>query len=151
MAGQFKARITEFTAAGSSVGVGSLSEHATALEAAARRLDEAAKRWDGRCRADATLDGDPTDLLNTCIKRLSRVLLPIASTFKGTYGHDRFSFTHQSTVIPCLFDVPKLARMASSNPERWQLETQLVRERNRVSDALVDARLLVEDSLARLG
>ena len=114
MAGQFKARITEFTAAGSSVGVGSLSEHATALEAAARRLDEAAKRWDGRCRADATLDSDPTDLLNTCIKRLSRVLLPIASTFKGTYGHDTFSFTHQSTVIPCLFDVPKLARMASS-------------------------------------
>jgi hypothetical protein len=150
VAGQFKARITELTAAGSSVGVGSLSEHAAALDAGARRLDEAAKRWDARYRADATLGSGPADLLNTCIKRLSRVLLPIASTVKGTYGHDTFSFTPQSTVIPCLFDVPKLARMPSSGPERWQLETQLVRDRNRVSDALVDARLLVEDALARL-
>src|SRR6478672_7998003 len=50
VAGQFKARISELTAAGSSVGVGSLCEHAAALEAAARRLDESAKRWDGRYR-----------------------------------------------------------------------------------------------------
>ena len=150
VADQFKARIVELATAGISVGVGSLSEHAAALDASARRLDEAAKRWDARYRADATLGSGPADLLNTCIKRLSRVLLPIASTVKGTYGHDTFSFTPQSTVIPCLFDVPKLARMPSSGPERWQLETQLVRDRNRVSDALVDARLLVEDALARL-
>ena len=114
-------------------------------------LDEVAKVWNGRYRADPAFDNGSADLLNTCIKRLSRVLLPIASTVKGTYGHDTFSFTPQSTVIPCLFDVPKLARMSASGPERWLLETQLVRDRNRVSDALVDARLLIEGTLARLG
>ena len=111
MADQLKARITELTAIGSSVGVGSLFEHAAALEVATRQLDEVAKRWDERYRANAALDSGPADLLNTCIKRLSRVLLPIASTVKGTYGHDTFSFTPQSTVIPCLFDLPKLARI----------------------------------------
>jgi hypothetical protein len=151
VAEQFGARIAELAAAGSSVGVGSLGEHAAAFEAGARQLDETAKIWSAKYRADPTCDSGPADLLNTCIKRLSRVLLPIASTVKGTYGHDTFSFTPQSTVIPCLFDVPKLARMPPSGPERWQLETQLVRDRNRVSDALVDARLLIEGALARLG
>ena len=151
VANQFNARIAELAAAGSSVGVGSLGEHAAALEVAARQLDEVAKLWNGRYRADPASDHGSADLLNTCIKRLSRVLLPIASTVKGTYGHDTFSFTPQSTVIPCLFDVPKLAHMSASGPERWLLETQLVRDRNRVSDALVDARLLIEGTLARLG
>jgi hypothetical protein len=148
VADQFKARIAELRRPEARSG-GQPVRACRSLELA-RRLDEAAKRWDARYRADATLGSGPADLLNTCIKRLSRVLLPIASTVKGTYGHDTFSFTPQSTVIPCLFDVPKLARMPSSGPERWQLETQLVRDRNRVSDALVDARLLVEDALARL-
>ena len=39
--------------------------------------------WNGRYRADPAFDNGSADLLNTCIKRLSRVLLPIASTVKG--------------------------------------------------------------------
>jgi hypothetical protein len=66
------------------------------------------------------------------------------------YGHDTFSFTPQSTVIPCLYVVPKLAQIPQSGPERWQLETQLVRVRNRVSDALSDARALIEKTLAHI-
>src|SRR5215470_11526721 len=144
VANQFKTRIAELAAAGSSVGVGSLAEHAAALDVAARRLVEVANVWRASYHAEPASDDGPADLLNTCIKRLSRVLLPIASTVKGTYGHDTFSFTPQSTMIPCLFDVPKLTGMLPSTPERWLLETQLVRERNRVSDALVDARLMIE-------
>src|SRR5262249_59411759 len=48
VADQFKARIAELAAPGSSVGVDSLGEHAAALEGAARRLDEVAKVWSGR-------------------------------------------------------------------------------------------------------
>ncbi|MBO0740994.1 MAG: hypothetical protein J2P51_06170 [Hyphomicrobiaceae bacterium] len=100
-------------------------------------------------RTNATRDDTPAELLNSCIKRLSRLLLTIASTVKGTYGHDTFSFTPQSTMIPCLYDVARLAS-TPGGPERWQLETQLVRDRNRVSDALVDARLLIETTLSML-
>jgi hypothetical protein len=53
-------------------------------------------------------------------------------------------------VIPCLYDIPKLSRLAQEGPERWQLETQLVRERNRVSDALIDARALIEKTLTHV-
>jgi hypothetical protein len=147
---QFKARIRELAAAGSSVGIDTLGEHAEAFESAAGQLDERAKYWSSKYRANEAEDSHSAELLNTCIKRLSRVLLPIASTVKGTYGHDTFSFTPQGTVVPCLYDVGKLKQMPRSGPERWQLETQLVRDRNRVSDALVDARLLIEGTLAQL-
>ena len=70
VANQFKARIAELAAAGSSVGVGSLLEHAAALEIVARELDEVAKVWNGRYRADPAFDNGSADLLNTCIKRL---------------------------------------------------------------------------------
>ena len=150
VADQFKARIRELAAAGSSVGVDTLGEHAEAFETAARQLDERAKYWSSKYRANEAEDSHSAELLNACIKRLSRVLLPIASTVKGTYGHDTFSFTPQGTVVPCLYDVGKLKQMPRSGPERWQLETQLVRDRNRVSDALVDARLLIEGTLAQL-
>jgi hypothetical protein len=146
---QFKGRIGELAAVGSAVGVDTLMAHADAFETAARQLDSEAKRWNGIYRTSAARDAAPAELLNTCIKRLSRVLLPIASTVKGTYGHDTFSYTPQSTVIPCLFDVARLAG-TPGGPERWQLETQLVRDRNRVSDALVDARLLIETTLSML-
>jgi hypothetical protein len=150
VADQFKARTRELAGAGSSVGIDTLGEHAEAFESAARQLDERAKNWNLKYRAGEAGDNHSAELLNACIKRLSRVLLPIASTVKGTYGHDTFSFTPQATVIPCLYDVAKLAQMPRTGPERWQLETQLVRDRNRVSDALVDARILIEGTLARL-
>jgi hypothetical protein len=151
VADQFTKRIGELAEAGRSVGLESLSQHADAFGQAARRLDEATQHWNERYRANAGADSAPALALNTCIKRLSRLLLPIASTAKGSYGHDTFSFTPQSTMIPCLYDIPQLSRLPESGPQRWQLETQLVRERNRVGDALTDARLLIEATLARLG
>ena len=150
VADQFAKRIGELADAGRSVGLESLAHRADAFGEAARRLDNATTHWNERYRADAATDDAPARVLNACIKRLSRLLLPVASTAKGSYGHDTFSFTPQSTMIPCLYDVPQLSRLPSA-PQRWQLETQLVRERNRVSDALTDARLLIEATLARLG
>jgi Peptidase family M28 len=150
VADQLRSRIEELAAAGKSVGVDSLAAHADALKAAAQRLAETTTHWNSRYRANAATDDEPAITLNTCIKRLSRLLLPIVSTAKGTYGHDSFSFTPQSTVIPCLYDIPKLAQFGQEGPERWQLETQLIRERNRVSDALVDARMLIEKTLAHV-
>ena len=149
VADQFRSRIGELAEAGRSVGLDSLAGHADALKLAAQQLDETVRRWNEKYRADAVTDEAPAIVLNTCIKRLSRLLLPMVSTARGTYGHDTFSYTPQSTLIPCLYDIPKLSR-SEEGPERWQLETQLVRERNRVSDALIDARTLIDGTLARI-
>ena len=37
---------------------------------------------------------------------------------------------------------------SADGEERWMLETQLVRDRNRVADALDDCRALIDDTLA---
>ncbi len=150
VADQLKARIGELAETGRPVGLETLGEHAEAFRAAALRLDQAARQWNDRCRADPKRGGEEAGRLNACIKQLSRILLPIASTAKGTYGHDTFSYTPQSTVIPCLFDIARLAQ-AQAGPQRWMLETKLVRERNRVADALIDARTLIDTTLGRLG
>jgi hypothetical protein len=52
-------------------------------------------------------------------------------------------------MIPCLYDAPRMATLAEGE-ERWMLETKLVRQRNRVADALGDARALVDETLRGL-
>jgi len=124
---------------------------AQTLQTAAMRLDQLIDQWSEHYRAHNDAAEAPADRLNRCIKRLSRLLLPIQSTAKGTYGHDPYGYTSQTTMIPCLYDVPRLAKMPRENEERWMLETQLVRDRNRVTDALSDACALIDDTLAAVG
>ena len=83
------------------------------------------------------------------MKRLSRALVPLASTAKGTYGHDPYGYTPQGTMIPSLYDAMRYAKLPDGE-ERWMLETQLVRDRNRVTDVLGDATKLIEETLGRL-
>jgi len=124
------------------VGIDTLIAHADAFEMAARQLNSEAKRWNAIYRAGAVRGTPRRPSSSTPASSASRVLLSIV---KGTYGHDTFSYTPsytpQSTMIPCLYDVARLA---------MTLETQRVRDRNRVGDALVDARLLIETSLSLL-
>ena len=53
-------------------------------------------------------------------------------------------------MIPSLYDAPRLAKLAADSEDRWMLEIQLIRDRNRVADTLGDCRLLVEDTLRQL-
>jgi Peptidase family M28 len=132
-----------------SVGLDGALEQARAFRAAAERLDAAAQTWRARYAAGGTTDDAAADILNDCMKRLSRSLVPLASTAKGTYGHDPYGFTPQGTMIPSLFDVPRYASMPEGE-KRWMLETALVRARNRVCDALGDCCSLISDTLAKL-
>jgi len=84
------------------------------------------------------------------MKRLSRALVPLASTAVGAYGHDPYGLTAQATMIPSLYDVPRYAALAEGEA-RWMLETQLVRARNRIADVLEDCRRTVVATLSRLG
>jgi len=52
-------------------------------------------------------------------------------------------------MIPCLYDVPRLAKLGDGE-ERWMLETQLIRERNKVADTMADATAVIGDTLAQL-
>jgi hypothetical protein len=149
VADQFIERLGALEGAGASVGLAGALERAREFRAAAQRLDAAAEQWRARYVAGGLADEAPAEVLNACLKRLSRMLVPLASTAKGTYGHDPYGYTPQGSMIPSLYDVPKLPKLEGET--RWMLETKLVRERNRVADALDDARTLIDDTLRRLG
>jgi len=149
VAEQFIGRLTELAAPGKAIGLDGALVRAEQFRAAAARFDEAADRWRERYAKDGTKDDGPAEALNGCIKRLGRLLIPLESTAIGTYGHDPYGLTAQTTMIPCLAEAPRLETLHDSE-ERWMLETKLVRQRNRVADALGDAGRLIDETLARL-
>jgi hypothetical protein len=147
VAEQFIERLGQLQPGAEGLGLSGAAEGAKAFRASAERLDARANEWRARYAAGASRDEAAAEILNTCMKRLSRILVPLASTAKGTYGHDPYGYTPQSTMIPSLFDVSRYAKLKEGE-ERWMLETQLVRDRNRVADALSDCRRLIDDTLA---
>lgn len=142
-------RLAELSAKAEGIGLDGAATAASALAEAAGRLDAETKRLDAAYRDGSISDPRPAETLNDCLKRLSRILVPVQSTARGTYGHDSYGLTAQSTTIPSLFDAPRLAGLPDG-PDRWMLETGLRRARNRVADALADATVLIEETLARL-
>ncbi|MGD9923349.1 MAG: M28 family peptidase [Pseudorhodoplanes sp.] len=149
-ADQLIERLGELKAAGESVGLASVLKQVQALRADAALLEQTADTWRRKYAEGKVSDADPGKILDDCFKRLSRKLLPVASTAKGKYGHDSYAYTPQGSVIPGLYDVPKLTSLPRGSEDRVMLETGLVRERNRVSDAIEESRAAIADTLNRL-
>jgi hypothetical protein len=149
VADRFIARLTELAPAGKAIGLDGALSRAEQLKAAAVRLDAVADESRKRYETGGMKDDEPALRLNRCMKRLGRLLIPLESTAIGTYGHDPYGLTPQTTMIPCLYDVPRAAALPEAE-ERWMLETKLVRQRNRVADALGDARALIDETLKGL-
>jgi hypothetical protein len=149
VADQFAERLQTLAPAGQTIGLEGALARAKAFGQASARLDEAAEHWRTVYSEGDIADG-PAEPLNRCMQKISHLLVPLQSTAVGTYGQDSYGYTPQTTMLPCLFDVPQLAELPDGE-QRWMLETQLVRERNRVADALGDATALIDDTLARLG
>jgi hypothetical protein len=149
VADRFIARLTELAPAGKAIGLDGALSRAEQFKAAAIRLDAVADGWRKRYETNGVRDDEPALRLNRCMKRLGRLLIPLESTAIGTYGHDPYGLTSQTTMIPCLYDAPRMAALAEGE-ERWMLETKLVRQRNRVADALGDARTVIDETLKGL-
>ncbi|MBV9785864.1 MAG: M28 family peptidase [Acidisphaera sp.] len=149
-ADQFIERLQALSAGGDRIGLAGAVARAQEFRASAQRLEQTAADWRKRS-AEGAVDEAGAELLNSCFKRLSRSLVPLASTAKGVYGHDPYGYTPQGTMIPSLYDVPRLAALPEDGEQAWMLRTQLVRDRNRVADVLVDCRKLIDTTLKLLG
>jgi hypothetical protein len=147
VADQFIERFEEL--GGDGIGLPAAADCARAFRDAAARLEATAQEWRNRFAEGRSKDEAAARVLNTVMKRLSRILVPLASTAVGRYGHDPYGFTPQSSMIPSLYDVPRWKSLAEGE-ERWMLETQLVRHRNRLADGLEDCRSLIEHALSTL-
>ena len=150
VADELIARLEVLVPMGASVGLEGTLTQARRFRDAAQRLETSAQALRHRAGAPCAEFETQAYAINRCLKRLSRLLIPIQSTAIGTYGHDMYGYTPQGTVIPCLYDVARLARTPRDTPERWMLETALTRERNRVTDALTDGGTLINDTLQSL-
>ena len=148
VARQIIERLDELKKAGRTVNLAATIKRAKAFAKAADALDSRAEAWRGKFERGEG-DDDAARVLNRAMKRLSRMLVPLQSTAIGTYGHDPYGFTPQTTMIPCLYDIPRLAGLEDGE-DRWMLETKLVRERNRVTDTLGDAIAIIEDTMIQL-
>jgi hypothetical protein len=127
-----------------------LAERADRLRALAERLEEA------RTRLAATTKSRPPRgkaaahiaRLNRGLMALSRLLNPPLYTVEGPYDHDP---ALQAPMLPGLQAVKRLATLPPTSGEYGFLRTRLVRERNRVADALDAACDHIEILLAEIG
>ncbi len=144
VAQQFLDRLATLAPQAPSLGLEGAWERARALHAEAQALSDLAQRWRARYAAEPGLDMAPADALNACFRRLSRLLIPLASTACGSYGQDPYGYTPQTTMIPCLYAVPALAGLPPEDARL--LEVELIRARNRVRDGLEDAVSLIAET-----
>ncbi|WP_226580371.1 M28 family peptidase [Acuticoccus sediminis] len=144
VADQILARLDELAAAGEPVGLASVAAKAKEFAAATDRLDALAESWRAKFAAGDG-DEDAARALNGAFKKLSHMLVTLQSSAKGTYGQDTYGYTPQTTMIPCLYDIPQLGKLPDGE-ERWMLETKLVRDRNRVADTIADALAVIGDA-----
>lgn len=125
-------------------------DRARAFHGLAVQLDQAGRDW--RIRAGRAADGDrAADILNRTMLRVSRILVPVASTVVGAYGQDRYGHAWQTSMIPSLTPYPSLATFAPDSEEMQTWWVAMIRARNRVVDALDDAIATVQAGLAELG
>lgn len=154
VADQFRERLTVLAALPGLPGgldLAAVVRRAEALGAAASRLDGAADTWRRRYEDERLKDSEPQTILNACLMRLSRLLIPAASTAVGTYGHDPYGLSAQDEMIPALVPLRDFAALDPKSEASTLLATKMARERNRIADGVGDAIAAIESALARLG
>jgi hypothetical protein len=120
-----------------------LRDLATTLEEARVRLAAA-----GAVRRAIGKAGARIARLNRGLMALSRILNPVLYTVQGPYDHDP---ALQLPMLPGLQGIRRLAALTPESDDYGFLRTRLVRERNRVADALEQAAEHVEVLLAHVG
>ncbi len=86
--------------------------------------------------------------INTCLMELSRILIPVLLSKAGKYGQDPIQSKFKP--IPILQPLEKLTLMNRDGEEYKALITALVRERNKVSDALNLANRILDNTLEKI-
>jgi predicted Zn-dependent protease len=91
--------------------------------------------------------GGPPDRLNQALKRLSRILLPAFETAGGRYEQDLYELEDLNSAIPALHALHELRSADPDSELAHLLFTELLRNRNRLSDALRSATSVIREAI----
>lgn len=125
------------------------AEAARGFLAVAEALDGRSRAWTERA-GSGEQDG-AAEVLNGAMMRLSRLLVPVASTVVGAYGQDRYGHAWQTEMVPALAPYRPVAAMDrdSENYRTWWVA--MVRARNRVADAMAEAARICAEAVRQVG
>jgi hypothetical protein len=82
-------------------------------------------------------------MINECLMKLSRTLTSPFQTACSRYDQDSYGLSDLSEPIPLLYPMAKLVQLPPSNESYHMLLTMLIKNRNRISDALKKALDLI--------
>jgi len=152
IAERFVSRLSEFASSDiPGIDMASVVDRAREFEGLAGQLDEQSDAWRKRAESGAGDDSQrAADLLNQIQLRLSRILVPIASTAVGPYGQDRYGHAWQTQMIPSLVPYKTVAGYDRSSEEFQTWWVAMIRARNHVADSLQQATDELSDVLDEL-
>ena len=84
-------------------------------------------------------NGDNVKIYNEFVKKISRLTTDIMMTYADKYSQDSYGYTKLSFPIPLLADLERLEDMEPGTFEYGLVKTQLLKNKNRICDALVQA------------
>jgi len=125
----------------------SLIEKGENLRVAATHLDASIGELSEACIDKEALKNIESRIAtaNQVMIKICRTLNPVNYTLSGIYGQDHYGAEYIKP-IPSLQPLLELAKLNPDTSDYKALKTKLVRERNRVSDALEEAIWLAEQS-----
>lgn len=89
---------------------------------------------------------EKAQLYNDFLKEVSRQITNVTMTYTDKYSQDSYGYTKLSAPIPLFADLPRLDELCPDSLEYGLLQTQLIKNMNRINDGLYEiilfARLL---------
>lgn len=101
-------------------------------------------------RSKENCHGEKAQQYNDFVKEVSRQITNITMTYAEKYAQDSYGYTKLSMPIPLLADLPRLDALVPDSLEYGMVQTQLVKNKNRINDGLFMIIKLAELYLALL-
>lgn len=84
------------------------------------------------------LDDTKTDIYNCYVKNVSHLLSNVFLTYAEKYQQDSYGHTRLSSPIPLFADAGRLDALSADSLEYGMILTQLIKNKNRINDALYE-------------
>lgn len=90
------------------------------------------------------IDKKEIEIYNRFVKNVCRNLMNVYMTYTNKYGQDSYGYSKLSRPIPLLADLERLKGLEMDSLEYGMIHTQLMKNKNRIMDALYQVQQMAE-------